>query len=199
MLSDMRDFNRVTIYFSGEGVKFTILSFIIVIFLFFLTSIGSGVFASELAHERSETSSYEVYEQQVDPDLEVGLAYYKKRFEAAKKAEKGHAIKKVIAIFFIGTCALAMLVKWLSFFGPNDWHVPRAVWALLGFTGAVYFGVAAYYDMSQDYIGAASRSGFSLVSRRDQAFLFYLTISTKLLSSVFLFVLSFKYLFGKRK
>ena len=124
---------------------------------------------------------------------------YKRRFEVMRKAEEGRSVKNGILWSFAGVCALMLLAKWVSLVKGVDWRLPRVLWVLLGLMMSSYFWVAAYYDMSQDYAGAASRSGFSVVSRYDQPFLFHLTIVAKFISAVFLLWISLRHLFGKEK
>lgn len=162
-------------------------------------AVGSEVSSVQAAglHGERQVAGSSPYVDQRRFDAEISAA--RKSYEAWKVREKGRKVKNAVLFAFIGAGVLMFIAKWLSFHRQEVWRVPAALWALLIFLGAIYFGVGAYFDVATGYAGVSSKAGFSTVSRDREPFFFYLAVCVNLALAAFLAWVAIRKVSGKGK
>jgi len=162
-------------------------------------ALGDEVSSTQSADSRSEMHKAEKLQDFDEERLDAELLAYEKRYEAEKTRKEGRKVKNTILLSFIWIGVLLFIAKWVSLGGRKEWSVPNVFWALLGFIGATYLGVAVRYDMTLGRVGVSSKAGVSVVSLDREPFLFYLAISVKVALAAILLWVSLRKVFRKGK
>jgi len=162
-------------------------------------ALGDEASSAKSADLRSEMRKAEKWQDLDEERLNAELLANERRYEAEKTKKERRKVKNTVLLSFVGVGVVLFIAKWVILGGRREWIIPNVCWALLGFIGATYLGVAVRYDMMLGRVGVSSKAGMAVVSLDKEPFLFYLAISVKVALAAILLWLSLRKVFRKGK